>query len=64
VGDVEGDAVKVKSWIKTIDKRCKEMAALRDKLDNDISEMETMKESCDRAWDDLQNARDALSELV
>jgi hypothetical protein len=56
--------MKVKSWIKTIEKRSKELAALRDRLDDDISQMEMMKEECDRAWDDLQNARDALSELV
>ena len=36
----------------------------RDALDEIISEAEGLRESCDRAWDHLQDARDALSELV
>ena len=40
------------------------VAAERDKLDDAISEMETLRENCDTAWDCLQDARDALSQLV
>lgn len=56
--------VKVKSWINTIDKRQEAIAKERDKLDEAIAEMIGLRECCDRAWNNLQDARDALSELV
>jgi hypothetical protein len=56
--------MKVKSWIKTIETRMAGIAKERDKLDEAISEMEVLRENCDTAWNDLQSARDALSELV
>jgi hypothetical protein len=40
------------------------VAKERDKLDELISELNQLKESCDKAYDDMQSARDALSELV
>lgn len=42
----------------------KAVAKERDKLDEAIADMEQLRECCDRAWEDLQSARDALSELV
>jgi hypothetical protein len=56
--------MKVKSWIKQIEVRQTAIAKERDKLDAMISEMAELKDCCDRAWDDLQSARDALSEMV
>jgi hypothetical protein len=56
--------MRVKTWIKQIKTRQDAVARERDKLDVMISEMTDLKECCDRAWDDLQSARDSLSELV
>ena len=55
---------QVGSWIKQIEKRMAAIAAERDKLDDMISTMNDLKEDCSRAYDSLQEARDALSELV
>lgn len=55
---------EISKWIKKIEKRMAGVAAERDKLDDAISEMETLKESCNKAYDSLQSARDSLSELV
>jgi hypothetical protein len=51
-------------WCDTLAKRQAGIAAERDKLDEAIEEMQSLRESCERAWDDIQGARDALSELV
>jgi prefoldin subunit 5 len=48
--------------IKQIEKRRDAIGKERDKLNEMISEMETLRDCCERAWDDLQTARDALSE--
>lgn len=56
--------MKVKSWMKTIETHMAAIAKERDKLDEAISEMEGLRENCDSAWNDLQSARDSLSELV
>jgi len=56
--------MKVKQWIKVIEVRMAAVAKERDKLDDAISEMEGLKENCETAYDALQTARDALSELV
>lgn len=50
--------------IKQIDKRMKAVAAERDKLDELIRDLEALKENCEEAYDHLQRARDALSEIV
>ncbi len=55
---------QVKRWIKAIDVRQKGVAKERDKLDSMIEELEMLKDCCDRAFDSLTDARDALSELV
>lgn len=54
----------IKSILKELEKRQAGVAAERDKLDNLISEAEGLRENCNTAWDDLQSARDALSEMV
>lgn len=54
----------IKNWQAVIDKNMAAVAKVRDKIDDDISEMEMLRENCREAWDDLQRARDALSELV
>ena len=51
-------------WDKILAKRQAGVAAERDKLDESINEMEGLRNSCERAWEDIQAARDALSELV
>ena len=56
--------MKIKSWIKQIEVRQAAIGKERDKIDAMIEEMSGLKECCDRAWDELQNARDSLSELV
>ena len=54
--------------IRTIDKeiarRQAAVAKERDKLDEVIGDMEALRESCEDAWNHLQDARDSLSELV
>lgn len=55
---------EISDWDKKLKERQKAVAAERDKLDNVILEMEGLRECCDEAWGTLQQARDALSELV
>jgi hypothetical protein len=54
----------IQSWDAKIKVRQDAVAKERDKLDEVIEEINGLRDSCDRAWDALQNARDALSELV
>jgi len=56
--------VKIKSWIKQIEARQVALSKERDKLDEVIAEMSELQECCIRAREDLQSARDSLSELV
>ncbi len=56
--------MKIKKVIKQIKKRENAVAKERDKLDELISELGDLREDCDEAWENLQSARDALSELV
>ena len=55
---------QVGSWIKHIEKRMAGVASEREKLDEMISSLQDLEESCTKAYDSLQEARDALSELV
>lgn len=55
---------QINSWIKQIDRRKEAVGLERDKLDDLIGELQTLKEDCDEAYDALQTARDALSRLV
>lgn len=56
--------MSMKMAIKQIEKRMKTVGVERDKLDDLIGDLAHLKENCDTAYDDLQHARDALSELV
>jgi HPt (histidine-containing phosphotransfer) domain-containing protein len=49
---------------KQIEKRMIAVGKERDKLDELIGELEQLKWNCEEAYDNLQRARDALSELV
>jgi hypothetical protein len=40
------------------------VAAERDKIDSAIGDLRMLKDSCERAYESLRDARDALSELV
>lgn len=51
-------------WMKVLKESQAAIAAERDKLDEAISEMEALRDSCQQACEDISNARDALSELV
>lgn len=55
---------EIKSINKKIENHQQAVAKERDRLDAFIDELEGLKHSCDQAWDALQDARDALSELV
>ena len=55
---------QIVGWDKTLAKRQAGVAAERDKLDVVLDEMQALRDSCDRAWESIQHARDALSELV
>ena len=49
---------------KGIEKHMAKVAKTRDQLDEFISDMQALKEDCDKAYDALIDARDALSEMV
>lgn len=57
-------SVNVKSVVKILNKRIAEVSKLRDQLRYDISEFESILDTCERALDDLQSAVNALSELA
>ena len=54
----------ITSAIKEIKKRELSVGKERDKLCDLIDELSELKECCDRAYDALAEAREALSELV
>lgn len=63
---VKGKTMKktnILNFIKKIDTQQARVAKERDRLDDLISEMEQLKEDCSEAWDNLQDARDALSRM-
>ena len=55
---------QVYAWIKSIEKHKKAVAKVRDDLDDAISEMSQLEQNCEEAFDNLDRARDSLSELV
>lgn len=55
---------QITRWMKQIDQRKDAVGKERDKLDDLIGELQSLKEDCDEAYDALQTARDALSRLV
>lgn len=56
--------MNIKRAIVQLETRRKAVAKERDKLQDLKSEMDELEECCARAHDDLENAIDALSELV
>lgn len=56
--------ITINNAIKQIEKRMLAVGKERDKLDDMIGELEHLKDNCRTAYEDLQHARDALSELV
>ena len=52
------------TWKQVLQKHQTDVGKVRDRLRRDISEMDGLAESCERAYDDLQHAIDALSELA
>lgn len=53
------------SALKTLlKKRRDEVGRIRDKLRSDLQELEALADSCSRAYDDLDNAVEALSEYA
>jgi hypothetical protein len=52
------------AWQKQIKRRQEQVGKLRDSIRDEISEMESLADCCERAYDDMQNAMDALSELA
>jgi septal ring factor EnvC (AmiA/AmiB activator) len=56
--------MQINSWMKQIDRRKDAIGKERDKLDDLIGELQSLKEDCVEAHDALQTARDALSRLV
>lgn len=49
---------------RQIEKRMIAVGKERDRIDELIGELEHLKWNCQSAYEDLQHARDALSELV
>lgn len=52
------------AFIRRLEKQMTAIGVERDKLDDLISEASELLEDCNEAKDNLQRARDALSELV
>ena len=59
-----GEIEKIEGVAEMIRQHQEAVAAERDKLDSAISDLKDLRESCRKAWNSLQDARDALSELV
>jgi len=55
---------QVTKWDKVLKKHQDAVAKQRDSLDDTLQELNMLRENCSQAWDDMQSARDHLSELV
>jgi chromosome segregation ATPase len=66
--NVMASGTLTKRGVRSIDTKLaahmKQVATARDKLDETIGELTSLREDCDEAYDCLQRARDALSEMV
>lgn len=49
---------------ETLDKHLADLGVVRDAIDDSIGELEEMKDTCSKAYEDLFSAREALSELI
>lgn len=56
--------ITLKNAQKYIDKRMQALAAERDKLSTLIDDLSYLRDKCEEAYDNLERARDALSEVV
>lgn len=54
----------ISEWIDAIDERRRAISVERDKLDDMIGEMQSLRDVVDEARENLDLARDALSQLV
>ena len=55
------DMGRIKTLLKA---RQREVGKVRDKLRKDISDFEDLADTCERAFDDIESALQALSELA
>jgi hypothetical protein len=55
---------EINVWKKKIEKQMATIAKERDAIDSLINDLISLNDSCERAYDALHEARDALSELV
>lgn len=55
---------QIARWDKAMKKHQAAVAKARDDIDAFLDEMTMLKECCERAHEDIQRAREALSELV
>lgn len=49
---------------RLLERRMKEVGAIRDRIRNDLHELDSLAETCDRSYEALQLAIEALSELA
>jgi len=56
--------MKTDKMVSEIEKRMAAVAKERDRLDNLIANVKGLRENCDEAYNHLECARDALSEMV
>lgn len=57
-------AKQVARWTKKLEAERTKVGKTRDGLRDTLDELEGLKESCDRAYDSLGEAIDALSEMA
>lgn len=60
----KADKKVMAKWKSILEKRQSEVAMLRDRIRDDVSEMESLADCCERAHEDIERAIDALSELA
>lgn len=53
-----------KAWAAQIIKRQIQVGKVRDAIREDIADMEDLADNCDEAYENMQRAIDALSELA
>lgn len=49
---------------RLLERRMKEVGAIRDRIRADLEELDSLAETCDRSYEALLEAIDALSELA
>ena len=56
--------MNINKLVKKLTKHMKAIAIERDKLDELIGDADSLKNDCEEAYQELENARDALSRTV